>query len=672
MLLKRLRVENFGPFRGSHLLDLSPTNVEDSSRPVVLIGGQNGSGKTSIMEAIRLCLYGRRALGNPRATDYYEHLRNRIHRGGNGERPLSCSVRVDIEVVEFGCKHTYEVCRSWSDSADELTIKRNDENLDELFIDQYQAFLDELIPLGLAEFFFFDGERIQRLAEDDGSDHVVADSVRGLLGLQVTSQLQADLAILMRSHATARPIGEIQAEIGEVRLRLEEVECRTGTLQAECHAAEFRNRSLERAVKLQEQKIASEGGDFARKREELLKNQSHLLASLHSSESELRELANDLMPFCLVPELCEEVHLRVEKETASRQEEVVASLVNARLREILQAISSTAYWMRTIGGEPTQQVRQMFQEGISGLIERADDQSGEPETLLLHHLSERDQRTLFAAIRAVLTDVPRKVATLVGAVEEARRCLSRVDLDLQRTPSEQALKPLLAKLSQLEAKLDEGRQGKFRLETELNHARAERKDAERTLKKLGEQLANLGQESQAMTLAAKVRNVMKAYEQELTVARVDFLADCISECHKQLAHKESLCGHVQIDPKTFAVALYDSQGDIVHRPLLSAGEKQIFAIAILWGLGRASGRQLPIIIDTPLARLDVWHRDHLLSRYFPEAGHQVILLCTDTEIPSEELNVLRPSIAKTYHLCFDPKNNQTTIETGYFPVGQAS
>ena len=672
MLLKQVKVENFGPFRGVHFLDLTPSYVEGSLRPIVLIGGRNGSGKTSLLEAIRLCLYGRRALGNPRTIDYYDHLRNRLHKGASGKLAPSSSVCIEIEVVENGFKHTYEVCRSWGDVAEELRIKRNGEDLHELFIDQYQAFLDELMPLGLAEFFFFDGERIQRLAEDDGSDHVVADSVRSLLGLQVTSQLRADIAILMRSRSTARPTGEIQREIEEARLRLKAAERRIETLDAENQAAEFRNSSLLRAVKLQEQKIASEGGDFARKREGRLKDRLHWQASLRSCETELRELANDLLPFCLVPELCEEVRLRVEKEAAARQEEGATALVHAKLQEILRVLDYPAYWIETIGGEPTEEVHGLVKQGISGLVKRFENEASEPKPPLLHDLSERDQRTLFAAIKAVLTDVPRKIASLVATAEEARRRLSRVELDLQRAPSEEALKPLLAELSQLQTKLGEERQKQIQLETELHRASAEHKEIERTLKRLREQLSSVNQESKVMTLAASVRNVIKLYELELTVARVDHLADCISECHKQLAHKKSLCSQVRIDPKTLAVTLYNAQGDIVHRPLLSAGEKQILAIAILWGLGRASGRQLPIIIDTPLARLDVGHRDRLLSRYFPEAGPQVILLSTDSEISREGLNILHPSVAKTYHLRFDSEHNQTTIEAGYFPLSQAS
>ena len=180
------------------------------------------------------------------------------------------------------------------------------------------------------------------------------------------------------------------------------------------------------------------------------------------------------------------------------------------------------------------------------------------------------------------------------------------------------------------------------LEVELHRATSEQEELERTVGNLTEQIYGLGQHGKAMALAAKVRNVLQSYEQELTLARVDHLSQCVSECYKLLAHKESLCSRVQFNPVTLALTLYDAHGYEVFRPLLSAGEKQILAIALLWGLGLASGRQLPVIIDTPLGRLDIEHRSRLLSLYFPKASHQVILLSTDSEINDHELNLTSP------------------------------
>jgi DNA sulfur modification protein DndD len=114
------------------------------------------------------------------------------------------------------------------------------------------------------------------------------------------------------------------------------------------------------------------------------------------------------------------------------------------------------------------------------------------------------------------------------------------------------------------------------------------------------------------------------------------------------------------------ITLFDKEGNALPKQRLSEGEKQIFAISVLWGLAQASPRPLPAIIDTPMARLDSEHRDHLIQRYFPHASHQVIILSTDTEVTQEFYNELEPHLARAYHLNYDETTKVTTPVEGYF------
>ena len=142
----------------------------------------------------------------------------------------------------------------------------------------------------------------------------------------------------------------------------------------------------------------------------------------------------------------------------------------------------------------------------------------------------------------------------------------------------------------------------------------------------------------------------------------------VTECFRYLLHKSDLVHRVTIDTDNFSLSLYDPQGKALPKHRLSAGEKQLLAIAFLWGLARVSGRNLPVAIDTPLGRLDSSHRHNLVERYFPAASHQVILLSTDTEIDQNLVTQLREmkAISQEYLLKYDPEKRQTTVENGYF------
>ena len=106
----------------------------------------------------------------------------------------------------------------------------------------------------------------------------------------------------------------------------------------------------------------------------------------------------------------------------------------------------------------------------------------------------------------------------------------------------------------------------------------------------------------------------------------------MSECYKLLANKKTLIDHVTMDSESLDLHYINLEGDEVEKKSLSAGEKQLMVISLLWALAINSKKKLPVIIDTPLSRLDSAHRSALVKKYFPKASDQTIILSTDSEI----------------------------------------
>ncbi len=138
------------------------------------------------------------------------------------------------------------------------------------------------------------------------------------------------------------------------------------------------------------------------------------------------------------------------------------------------------------------------------------------------------------------------------------------------------------------------------------------------------------------------------------------------ESFRKLLRKAELVTGLSIDPETFETTLTGRDGKMLPFDRLSAGERQLLATSLLWGLARASGRPVPTIIDTPLGRLDSSHRRHLVERYVPYASHQVLLLSTDEEIVGSYYDALKPFINRTYLLAHNEESGQTYLEPGYF------
>ena len=165
----------------------------------------------------------------------------------------------------------------------------------------------------------------------------------------------------------------------------------------------------------------------------------------------------------------------------------------------------------------------------------------------------------------------------------------------------------------------------------------------------------------------------KAKLHDLTVGKISNLV--IKQLEKEfvasytnLARKDDLHISAVINPQTFDVNLVDEHGIQINRKAMSAGEKQIYAISILEALGRTSGRKLPIIIDTPLGRLDSHHRVKLIERYFPDASHQVIILSTDTEVDENYFSQGKfgSSISHAYEIQFNGETKASKLAEGYF------
>src|SRR5690349_10957671 len=172
MIFTRLTITNLGVYRGRHEFELRPQQRAGELRPIVLFGGKNGAGKTTLLDAIRLCLYGRSALGaRVRRNDYDTYIRQRFHRDVQGLPAQTASVGLLFEHVHAGVRSTYDAVRSWrldnGTVRESTSIYKDGNPFQEIAPEYWNDFLRDLIPPGLADLFFFDGEQIQALADEE-------------------------------------------------------------------------------------------------------------------------------------------------------------------------------------------------------------------------------------------------------------------------------------------------------------------------------------------------------------------------------------------------------------------------------------------------------------------------------------------------------------------------
>jgi DNA sulfur modification protein DndD len=255
---------------------------------------------------------------------------------------------------------------------------------------------------------------------------------------------------------------------------------------------------------------------------------------------------------------------------------------------------------------------------------------------------------------------------LTAELLAAEQALESVSINIQRAPDEEELTSLYANLRALDEQ-------KHKLKTAYGHhllkAKAALAKALELAKKLEKLYTNQKTDasiSKAVERVDATSKVLAEFSIKLTQMRVTQLEDLFAKSYRKLARKEDLKLSTKIDPATFDVTLVDSDGVAINRKSMSAGEKQIFAFAILEALGKLSGKVLPVVVDTPLGRLDSKHRDKLVQHYFPEASEQVILLSTDTEVDEDFFSAMAHEISHSYEIEFDQQTRCSTLKEGYF------
>ena len=268
MIINKLTITDFQVFQGRHELDLKPRRKYNTKRPIVLFGGLNGSGKTTMLTAVRLALYGKQILGVGASNKAYEtYLEGSIH---NARESLvqanSASVELDFTYAKLGELKNYKVSRQWVISGKKLTetlrITEDDSKLSELSKDQCQGFLNELVPVGVSELFFFDGEKIKELAED-GNGLALGDAIKKLLGLDVLDILRADLGIYLRNATKAQASKNMQTQMTTLENELSKTEEEIAKELNEIDQIRPKISELKQNISNIENQLSEQGGAWA-------------------------------------------------------------------------------------------------------------------------------------------------------------------------------------------------------------------------------------------------------------------------------------------------------------------------------------------------------------------------------------------------------------------------
>lgn len=643
MIIKELILHNFGIYASTNKLEFH------GEKPVVLIGGMNGRGKTTILEGILLALYGNNSFAYRESGfhSYGQYLNSFVNNVDGTLRTF-----IELEFLMKDEETTYRIHREWDGNKKRLSesiLVYKDGKFNQFLTDHWLMFMENLLPSGLSEFFFFDGEKIAKLAAEKTSKQM-QESIKVLMGVAVLDSLENDLYRVINRTAKSRLDDNEIEEIEQLRQIKDEAIKRLDLVDERLDDLHLEKEILIQRLEKLQQDYQKKGGDVVAQQQELFQKKSFVTTKIENAQEQLVNDAASELPLVLVRSFLENIRENAEISQDEKMMEAALKKMNSLIADFDQ------------NGTHSQDI-QNFMEFVKKKTKRRQGaQSYNLSDTAIFKLQVLLEEQLLSNKLAI----QNRQKELLQLQKEAEQLDSYLSVDID----EKAVARIYKKIKETEQKSIE-------LDVNIESVNEERricngdvieatalysKKVEGYLKRveLNEDRDRIIKYSH-MAVA-----ILNEYKTRLQHRKVKLVAETMTKCYKKLANKKNMIQRIEMDPDSLDLKYINQLGEEVVKSSLSAGEKQLMVVSLLWALALCSKRKLPVIIDTPLSRLDSAHRESLINIYFPQASEQTIILSTDSEIDRTCYESMRDNIGDEYTLEYNDETKTTTIKTGYF------
>lgn len=663
MIFEYIKFNNYRPYYGEQTIYFKNNRV-DSENPlkknIVLIGGLNGHGKTSLINSIHICLYGHRAFKNDK--EYFEFLSKSVNlkhvdSGGN-------KGSIELGFSEENGKYAIEVTFIHGKFDEFRKIYQLNDNLEKereisLTNDEFYDFIDSRIPIDVAQFFIFDAEKIRDLVGDQDKEET-RQAIQKVVSLELYNQLLKDIDKIYNEYNKEVRTTVNDKEIDELLQKIDDITERLNILE------ENYKEKAEQAEIIREELISLE-----QERRRLIASSSLTKQKLNKLigkyEQKLEQIEDDLKFFKTdqLHKIILNKHINKLKNNIKKEKQFVDAKNSEKLK--FAPYEEFVDGLLNIDIDPPLNIEQKMQLKLKGAevwakMHNIKKHIVDKDINLLHDLSQREYEKLMAyPVTKAIFDLKE----LVDERQYIEEMLNKYKVQLDDAPEEIDTSEYDEKIQQLNQELGELKAELRNLNIKLSNLRNEKFKLSADYEKKARELKKLGPLQKKINLLNKLYNGTKDFIEEVTMLKAKQLKIEIERILGQLFRKEDF-QQIIFDEEKFILTIIDPYNNPIDLNTRSEGEKQLIALAMIWALTKVSGSNFPFVIDTPLARLDSIHRSNLVDYYFTKLSDQVIILSTDTEITEDFYIKLKPFIQTEYTLEYDPIERHTSIDKGYF------
>jgi DNA sulfur modification protein DndD len=657
MYFTKIELHNFGIYKGHHEMNLSN---QVGNRNVTLIGGLNGRGKTTFLDAILLALYGKQALKyiQENARSYERLLAEHINKHATDDLTY---VAVAL-CLDDGT--TLRVCRSWKlkgKKIDESISVEKNGIIDKYLGESWSYYIEEILPFGIARFFFFDNEKITQLA-DDASFEQIKTSIKSAIGVTTIEKAITHIDEVIRRKKDALQTfekSEINQDYQDVEVQLKEINTKIEEARRSAEILKSNCESIAITIETKEKEFWASGGDLTLSRDAIKQEKEKIRARVQEIRDEIMLWVSDpATPLFMCRELVMQAYDTERAEQRKAALKLSDPIIGQIQEHILDRFNQSNFDARTLE-IITDIVKQEIKKFTSS-DEAAEHISMSPTTMFLF---ER-------LIGSVFRELDVKIKTIISFVDSQENELMSLDAHLGESDEKTMAMKLYEALKDYERKKALA-DDQYQKQQSLIESLERQKDILHSkrlqlIKAIAEKENTNDDNARIIKYSALSIEVLKNFKIRLQREKIDKLSVTATECFQTLVEKDSLVSKINIDTDSLDVTILDPDGNELLKNQLSAGEQQMFAISIVWALARTSGYKAPVVIDTPMARLDSSHRANFVTRYLPAASSQVLVLSTDEEIYGRYLDMIRENVIDYFTLHYREDEQCTSIINGYF------
>lgn len=708
MIINKLILKNFSSFEGINEFDLSVT--EDKN--IILIGGQNGAGKTSLFSAIKVALYGPLAFGYVGANAHYtskikDYINAKAFHSDRVEAGVVINISVKVEREYFD----YEISREWTYIKQRLEenflIKKAGVLLDSQEKAYFSNYLLSVIPPDLFEFFMFDGEEVGNIFATSAYNNYVKNALFTMCDMDVYELVRKYTS----SYVSKSDIEEIDnSEYETLKKQVEE-------LDEKIHELEHRKSKLECAIsdnqiQLDELETAykNAGGITPVEREKLAKEYNDAEKVKQEKSLQLKNFVEGMMPFYIVRDFADKISDQLDLEEKGEIYYYVQNKIQKK------TIKNALMKYGDVSDEAIEDV-------VSVLLDTFRPKGYFEDVEAIHDLSKEEIGRVNAIFSSLYDFDEEVMIQIIKDKQKAAQTTVDINRLLKSSMAEEDVNLFAEKENALLKARDSYVNELHNIELILNEKKEESTLLIQERNKKHQELVNSAQNKHIYELSFGVSRIMEQLLEKKTETIREKLEQLTVENLHKIYRKDNLITHIEIE-KDYQFGLFQNvsyyEGELLslinnigyeaaeksigrkglkelyekygtdsivelkkalmqtsHMELietykkielsrLSKGERQIFILALYWAIIMISGQDIPFIIDTPYARIDANHRKEISEKFFPNISRQVIILSTDEEINEEYYQIIHPYVAKEYLLSNDENINKTTVENKYF------